>query len=323
MAEDWLETPYSLQNKRVYVAGHRGLVGSAMIRRLQQENCEILTNDLDLRRQAEVEIWFQRYRPDVVVLAAAKVGGIGANIETPANFIYDNLAIETNVIHAAKEARVEKLLFLGSSCIYPKEATLPITEDALLSGALEPSNQAYAVAKIAGIQMCQSYRTQYGCDFIAAMPCNLYGPGDRFQEASSHVIPALIMKAMVATDEFVVWGTGKPLREFLYVDDAVDALVFLLKNYSSARIVNVGSGQEVSIAGLARAVAQVCGFRGEIIFDASKPDGVIRKVMDSSRIFAAGWSPKILLEEGLRRTHHWYVSSQEVLSGQHYISRQK
>jgi GDP-L-fucose synthase len=294
----------SLRNKRIFVAGHGGLVGGAVARRLRREGCTILTVPrvhLDLRRQAAVEEWFAREKPNMVVLAAARVGGIGANAKSPADFIYDNMMIEANVIDAAYRAGVEKLLFLGSSCIYPRMAAQPMTEEALLSGALEPTNEAYAVAKIAGIKLCQSYRRQHGCDFIAAMPCNLYGPGDRYDAEGSHVIPAMMMKMHNAREKVTLWGTGAPLREFMYVDDLADALVFLLQNYSGEEIVNVGSGQEVSIRQLAALVADVTGYEGTIVFDASRPDGTPRKVMDGRRLRALGWNPEFTgLRDGLR-----------------------
>jgi GDP-L-fucose synthase len=317
MAHDWLDRPLSLKDKKIWVAGHNGMVGSALMRRLETENCHILKTsraDLDLRRQADVEQWMNQNRPDIIVLAAAKVGGIAANASAPADFLYDNLMIEANVIHAAYRAGVEKLLFLGSSCIYPKFAEQPITEEALLTGPLEPTNEAYAVAKIAGIQLCQSYRAQYGCDFISAMPCNLYGPGDNFDLQSSHVIPALIRKALAAKESggiFTVWGTGAPRREFMYVDDLADALVFLLKHYSSHAIINVGAGRDISIAELAREIADVCAYNGPINFDSTKPDGTPAKLMDSTRIYNAGWRPHISLQDGLAKTRDYYVRHRE------------
>ncbi len=317
MADDWLKNPFALAGKKIFVAGHNGLVGSALCRRLEGEGCAVLTASrkmLDLRRQSDVEAWFAKNKPDVVIVAAAHVGGIGANAKYPAEFLYNNLMIEANVIHAAHEAGVKKLLFLGSSCIYPKYAEKPIREEALLAGALEPTNEAYAVAKIAGVKMCESYRRQYGCDFISAMPCNLYGPGDRFDVENSHVIPALMMKAhaaKMAGEDLQVWGSGAPLRECLYADDAVDGLVFLLKNYSGAEVVNMGSGQEVSIAGLARMICDVVGFKGRVVFDSSRPDGTMRKLMDSSRIFKAGWRPATDLRGGLEQTYAAYVEGIE------------
>lgn len=285
-----------LRNKRVYVAGHRGLAGGALVRRLAAEDCTILTADraaLDLRRADDVDRWFAQNSPDVVFMAAARVGGIGANAAAPADFLYDNLMIEANVIDAARRYGVEKLLFLGSSCIYPRDAAQPVAEEALLTGAPEPTNEAYAIAKIAGIKLCQSYRRQHGCNFVSAMPCNLYGPGDRYDEMLSHVIPALIMKMHAAAesgaDHVTLWGTGAPLREFMYADDMADALVYLMKNYSGEMPVNVGSGAEIGIAALAQAVAAATGFTGEIRFDPSKPDGAPRKLLDCTRLGALGW----------------------------------
>lgn len=313
MGEGWLETPFLLKGKRVFVAGHAGMVGSALVRRLMHEGCEIMTMPrvrLDLRNQQAVQDWMKAEKPDVVIIAAAKVGGIAANQKAPADFLYDNLMIEANLIHAAHEADVEKLLFLGSSCIYPKEAQNPITEDALLTGALEPTNEPYAVAKIAGVKLCQSYRAQYGRDFIAAMPCNLYGPGDNFDPYSAHVIPALIVKlhrAREASAKAVeIWGTGEPRREFLYVDDLTRALIFMLKNYSSAAPLNIGAGQDMSIRDLVKNLCGVIGFTGDIEFNAEYPDGTLQKLMDSSRIYAAGWAPEVLFETGLRQTYEWF-----------------
>lgn len=314
MAQGWLEKPFDLSGKRVFVAGHRGMVGSALVRRLESEDCEVLgvpRKDIDLRDQAAVKNWFVQNKPDIIVLAAAKVGGILANDTYPADFLYDNLMIEANVIHAAHESGVQKLLFLGSSCIYPKETAQPIKEDALLSGPLEPTNEAYAVAKLAGVKLCQSYRRQYGSDFISAMPCNLYGPGDRFDEMNSHVIPALMMKAHAAkiagAEHMEVWGTGAPRREFLYVEDLADALVFLLKHYSDAAPVNIGCGTEVTIKDLAEMVAGVVGFKGELVFDTEKPDGAMGKILDNTKIYSAGWSPQTDLISGLAQTYAWYA----------------
>ena len=305
-------SPYSLSGKRVWVAGHGGMVGSALVRRLQSEDCELLTVDrdqADLRRQSEVEAWLDDAKPQAVFAAAATVGGILANSTRPAEFIYDNLAIETNVIQAAWKTGVEKLLLLGSSCIYPKLAPQPMTEDALLSGPLEPTNQWYAIAKIAGIMMCQAYRAQYGCDFIAAQPTNLYGPNDNFDLASSHVLPALIAKAHAAKSGYVpsleVWGSGTPKREFLYVDNAADALVFLMKNYSGADQINIGTGRDLSIRELAETVIDVVGFNGELAFDASKPDGTPRKLLDVGRLTALGWTAKTKLRDGVELTYRW------------------
>ncbi len=310
MVQDWLNFsspgPFVLAGKRVWVAGHRGMVGGALVRRLALENCELLTADFDLRVQAAVEKWMRANKPQVVVIAAAKVGGILANSMYPADFLTDNLLIETNIIRAAQALKVQKLLFLGSSCIYPKDAAQPMREGALLSAPLEPTNEAYAVAKIAGLKMCEAYRKQYGCDFISVMPCNLYGRGDKFDEQNSHVIPALMMKAHAAKlsrGALEAWGSGVPRREFLYIDDLADALVFALKNYSSATPLNIGSGEDISIAELAEEIAKAVGFKGEIVFDGAKPDGTMRKLLDSDRIFNAGWCPQIDLREGLRRTY--------------------
>ncbi len=307
---------YALAGKRVAVVGHRGMVGSALVRRLALEDCEVrgLGREMaDLRRQAEVEAWFASERPDLVFLAAAKVGGIGANSAYPADFIYDNLMIEANVFEAARRASVEKLVFLGSSCIYPKFAPQPIKEDALLSGPLEPTNEWYAVAKIAGIKLCQAYRRQHGCDFISAQPTNLYGPGDNFDLNASHVVPALMRKAHEAadrgTDTFVVWGSGTPKRELLHVDDLADALVFLAQFYSDDMPINVGSGQEVTIAELAQLIAAVVGFEGKVNFDASRPDGTPRKLLETSRLTGLGWSARTSLQDGLSSTYRWYRSS--------------
>lgn len=310
MDEGWLDTPLPLAGKRVWVAGHEGMVGAALCRRLKEENCGILTVPramLDLRNQDAARRWMAENRPDIVVLAAAKVGGIYANSVYCADFLYDNLMIAANVLHAAHESGVKKLLFLGSSCIYPKLAPQPIREEALLDGALEPTNEPYALAKIAGLKLAQSYRRQHGCDFISAMPCNLYGPGDRYDAEGSHVIPALIMKAhaakMQGAEALTVWGSGKPLREFLYVDDLADGLVFLLKSYSGESHINIGSGEEIAIAALVQKIADVAGFEGEIVFDVGKPDGTPRKLMDCSRMRRRGWRPVMALDKGLRQSY--------------------
>jgi len=310
------KTPYDLAGKRVWVAGHQGMVGSSILRRLESENCEILTasrDDADLRRQADVEAWMEKHSPQAVFIAAATVGGILANSTRPAEFIYDNLAIETNIIHSAWKTGVEKLLFLGSACIYPKSLPQPMAEEALLTGSLEPTNQWYAVAKIAGIKMCEAYRQQYGCDFISAQPTNLYGPGDNFDLQSSHVIPALIAKVHQAkldgASEYVVWGSGKPKREFLYIDDLADALVTMMKDYSESIHLNVGSGEEISIADLARTVADAVGFEGEIVFDSSKPDGVMQRMVDIERIRKIGWEPNTGLKDGLKLAYDWYLEN--------------
>ena len=306
----------SFAGKRVWVAGHRGMVGSAVARRIAREaGVTLLTVDrreLDLRDQGRVRQWMGAARPDIVVLAAAKVGGIVANDRYPADFLSDNLAIQSNVIDTAAELGVSKLLFLGSSCIYPRMAPQPISEDALLTGPLEPTNQWYAIAKIAGLKLCQAYRRQGGHDFISAMPTNLYGPGDNYDPEGSHVLPALIRKAHEAkisgARNIEIWGSGTPLREFLHVDDLADGLVFLLKTYSGDEHVNIGSGSEISIADVARTVMRVVGFEGDLTFDAKKPDGTPRKLMDSSRIAAMGWSARISLEDGLADAYKDFVS---------------
>jgi GDP-L-fucose synthase len=308
---------YDLKGKKVYVAGHRGMVGSAIVRRLASEGCEILTAsraDADLTRQVEVEAWMDKNRPDAVFLAAAKVGGILANDTYPADFLYENMILEANIIHAAHKVGVEKLLFLGSSCIYPKFADQPITEDALLTGSLEPTNEWYAIAKIAGIKLCQAYRKQHGHDYISAMPTNLYGPGDNFDLNSSHVMPALIRKAHDAKTEgkpeVVVWGTGTPRREFLHVDDCADACVHLMKTYSADSHVNVGYGDDVTILELTQMVCRVVGFEGAIINDLSKPDGTPRKLMSADKLRGLGWTPSIGLEDGIRSAYEAFLSGQ-------------
>ena len=309
-------TEFSLEGKRVWVAGHRGMAGSAIVRRLQRESCEILTvgrESVDLCRQAEAEAWMAEARPDVVFLAAAMVGGIHANNSRPAEFIYSNLAIEANIIHTAWKVGVQKLVFLGSSCIYPRLAPQPIPEEALLTGPLEPTNEWYAIAKIAGIKMCQAYRRQYGCDFISAMPTNLFGYGDNFDIEQGHVAAALMVKIHRAKVEGAgsveLLGTGEPLREFLFVEDLADGLVFLAKNYSGEPHVNLGSGQEISIRGLAELLADVIGYQGRFHFDTSKPNGVPRKIMDPSRIAAMGWTAPTALREGFALAYRWYVEN--------------
>jgi GDP-L-fucose synthase len=301
------EVVYGLRGKRVWVAGHRGMVGAALVRRIEREECTILTvgrESLDLRRQAEVEAWMDAERPQAVFLAAATVGGILANEQFPADFLHDNLMIAANVVEAARRAGVEKLLFLGSSCIYPKHAPQPMTEDLLLTGALEPTNQWYAIAKIAGIKLAQSYRLQHGCDFISALPTNLYGPGDTYDCARSHVIPALLRKAYEARAagraDLEIWGTGSPRREFMHVDDCAEALVHLMKRHSGLSPVNVGIGEDLTIAELARLVMRVVGLTGALRTDPSKPDGTPRKLLDTSVLHSLGWRPRIPLEEGLR-----------------------
>ncbi|MBO22531.1 MAG: GDP-fucose synthetase [Rhodospirillaceae bacterium] len=308
--------PYSLAGKTVWVAGETGMVGSATVRRLDSEDCEILSatrKDFDLRDQAAVNTWMAKNKPEVVVVAAATVGGILANSIRPAEFLYDNLLIESNIIQAAHEAGTEKLLFLGSACIYPREAEQPMAEDALLTGPLEPTNEWYAVAKIAGIKLCEAYRKQYGADFISAQPNNLYGPGDNFDLHSSHVIPALMVKAHQAkksgADSMEIWGTGSPMREFLHVDDLADALIHLLKTYSGLSHVNIGTGEEISIKDLAHTIARSVGFEGELEFDTSKPDGSPRKLLDASMMLELGWTSSITLEDGLKSSYQWYLEN--------------
>lgn len=306
---------YDLSSKRVYVAGHRGMVGGAIVRLLEERGVEVLTapREVDLREQAAVREWFAANRPDTVVVAAAKVGGILANDSFPAEFLYDNLMIEANLIEAAHRADAEKLLFLGSSCIYPKLAPQPIPEDALLTGPLEATNEWYAIAKIAGIKLCQAYRRQYGRDYISAMPTNLYGPGDNFDLTSSHVLPALIRKAheakLAGADSITIWGTGTPRREFLHVDDLAAGCVFLLEHYSGEDHVNLGSGSDLTIGELAETVCRVVGFEGTIERDLTKPDGTPRKLMDGSRIAAMGWTPTIALEDGIADAYRWFLAN--------------
>lgn len=307
---------FALAGKRVWVAGHRGMVGAALVRRLEQEACDILTVDrakLDLRDHAKVKAWLAEYRPDAIFIAAATVGGILANSTRPAEFLYDNLAIAANIIESAAELGVAKLMFLGAACLYPRLAPQPMAEDALLTGLPEPTNEWYTVAKIAGVKLCQAFRKQHGCDFVAAVPANLYGPGDRFDAESGHVVPGLIMRAHEArtskAPELSVWGTGRALREFMHVDDCADALVFLMKTYSDPRIINVGTGVEVSIGELAHKVCAVVGYSGRLTFDASKPDGMPRKLLDSSRLLATGWRSRRNLDDGLREAYQWFLDN--------------
>lgn len=305
-------------NSLIFVAGHRGLVGSAIVRRLRQEGFDNLLlrtrAELDLTDQSSVDAFFRDEKPEYVFLAAAKVGGIHANSTYPAEFLRDNLALQTNVIHSAWQHGVKKLCFLGSSCIYPKLAPQPLKEEYLLTGPLEPTNEWYAVAKIAGIKMCQAYRRQYGFDAISIMPTNLYGPGDNFDLANSHVLPAMIRKiheAKLRTDnEVVIWGTGTPLREFLHVDDMADATVFLMKNYSGEDFLNVGVGEDLTILELAKMVADIVGFNGKIVTDTSKPDGTPRKLMDVGRLHALGWQARIPLRRGIEAVYAWYLKNQ-------------
>jgi GDP-L-fucose synthase len=303
------------ESSKIYVAGHSGLVGSAIARCLRSAGFNNLITlghrEFDLRRQKDVEAFFQERKPEYVFLAAAKVGGIHANNTYPADFIYDNLTIQTNVIHAAYLSGVKKLLFLGSSCIYPKNCPQPMKEEYLLSGHLEPTNEPYAVAKIAGIKMCQSYNRQYGTNYISAMPTNLYGPGDDYDLQNAHVLPALIRKfheAKKGNKPFVeIWGTGKPKREFLYVDDLADACLFLMQNYDNGEIINVGIGEDLSIRELAELIEKISGFKGELKFDPTKPDGTPRKLLDVTKITKMGWKAKVTLADGIAKTWHGYA----------------
>ena len=305
---------YSLAGKRVWVAGHRGMVGAAITRALAQEGCDVLTvtrEALDLTDQPAVRDWMAQAQPQAVFLAAARVGGILANDTHPVDFLRDNLLIETAILDGAHRCGTEKLLFLGSSCIYPKLAPQPIAEEALLTGALEPTNEWYAIAKIAGIKLAQAYRKQYGCDFISAMPTNLYGPGDNFDLNSSHVMPALIRKVHTAkqtSDAVVVWGSGTPLREFLFVDDCAAACIHLMKRYSGDGHINVGSGEELSIMALTRLVMEVIGYNGPVVTDPTKPDGTPRKLMDNAKLKALGWSPATALRDGIARSYQAFLA---------------
>ncbi len=315
---------FDLTGKRIYVAGHRGMVGSAIVRRLGACDCDLITagrEDVDLERLDQTEQLLTATKPDVVVIAAAKVGGIHANHTYPAEFIASNLLIALNTIHGSHKAGVKKLLFLGSSCVYPKFARQPIPEEELLTGALEPTNEWYAVAKIAGIKLCQAFRRQYGSDFISLMPTNLYGPGDNYHADLGHVLPALIRRVHAAKQQgspsVTVWGTGRPRREFLFVDDVADACVFVLEHYTGESHLNVGSGEEVTIADAAKLIAEVIDYKGTFIFDTSRPDGTPRKLLDSSRLTAMGWRPRTCLLEGLKLTYSDFVTSfpKRALSG--------
>jgi GDP-L-fucose synthase len=306
---------FELAGKRIYVAGHRGMVGSAIVRRLAGVPCEVITAgraEVDLERQEQAERFLAATKPDVVIVAAARVGGIHANNAYPAEFISENLAIARNTVHGSYQAGVKKLLFLGSSCIYPKLAQQPMREEELLTGSLEPTNQWYSIAKIAGIKLCQGYRRQYGADFISVMPTNLYGPGDNYHPENSHVVPALIRRFHESKQNGVpivkVWGTGKPLREFLFVDDLADACVFVLEHYSEEQHVNVGSGEEATIAEFAKLVGDVVGYRGELTFDPSRPDGVARKLLDSSKLAGMGWRARTSLRAGLEQAYAAFLA---------------
>jgi GDP-L-fucose synthase len=314
-----VQTAIDLVGRRVWVAGHRGLVGSALCRRLAQEDCELIVADraaLDLTDQAATAAWMKRTRPEIVFIAAARVGGIAANAARPADFLYENLTIAANIIHASYRIGVEKLLHLGSSCIYPKETSQPIREEQLLTGALEPTNEAYAVAKIAGVKLAESYAHQYGCRFISAMPCNLYGPGDNFDLETSHVLPALIRKFHQAKSEgqpaVTIWGSGRPRREFLHVDDLAEACMLVMKRYAGPEPINIGAGVDVTIAELATLVAEAVGYRGAMVFDPIRPDGTLRKLLDVTRIQALGWKPRIDLRDGIAETYHCWMSDSDV-----------
>ena len=309
-------TEFALTGRRVWVAGHRGMAGSAIARRLASERCEILTatrSELDLLSQADVHAWMADMKIDAVFLAAATVGGIMANATRPADFLYENLVIETNVIHAAFQTGIKKLLFLGSSCIYPRMAEQPMREEALLTGALEPTNEWYAIAKIAGIKLCQAYCRQFGCDFVSVMPTNLYGPGDRYDLEGGHVVAALIMKihaAKVANSPTVeLWGSGQPRREFLFSEDLADACIFVMKDYSGEMFLNVGTGEDITILELAHVIAKIAGWQGTFTFNTTKPDGTPRKVMDVSRLRSLGWSAKTDFESGIKQAYEWYLAN--------------
>ena len=307
---------FSLSGKRIFVAGHTGMVGSAIVRLLNNIDCEILTvssQELDLKQSSKVDKWFDEHRPDAVFLAAAKVGGILANSSYPADFLIDNLSIQNSVITNAFKYKVKKLMFLGSSCIYPRNAKQPIKESSLLTGILEPTNEAYAIAKIAGIKLCQFYRKQYGVDYVSVMPTNLYGPGDNFHPKNSHVVAALISKFYEAVklnkEEVIIWGTGKPLREFMHVDDLAEGLIFLMENYSEYEHVNIGTGKEISITEFAKIIKNISGWKGKIKFDDSYPDGMPRKVMDINKISKLGWYSKIELKVGLKQAYKWFIDN--------------
>ena len=313
---------YELANKRIFVAGHRGLVGSAVARRLAGENCRILTADrgqLDLTDQATTVAWFETNRPDAVIVAAAKVGGIHANAAYPADFIAVNSQIAVNTIEAARLCGVTKLLYLGSACVYPRDSQQPISETALLSGPLEPTNEWYAIAKILGTKMCEAYRRQYGLDFISVQPANLYGPGDNFDPLNGHVVPGLIRKLhdakLISAQEVTLWGTGTPRREFMYVDDLADAIVFALRHYSSDETLNIGSGTDLSIGELATAIAAVVGYNGKITFDHVHPDGMPRRSVDAAKLLKLGWRAKVSFDAGLEMTYQWFLANVAAKNG--------
>ena len=313
---------YELENKRVWIAGHNGLLGSSIRRRLLTENCDIITVDrknLDLRKQSDVEYWISKKRPNTVIISAATVGGIYANSTRPAEFLYDNLMIEANIIEAARKYGIEKLLFLGSSCAYPKAALQPMEEEILLSGRLEKTNEYFSIAKIAGIKLCEAYRKQYGCNFISAIPANLYGPQDNFDLYDSHVIPALIQKMhharMQDKKSIQIWGTGMAIREFLFVDDCADAVIFLLKKYNKGAHINIGSGEEITIKNLAHKISRVVDFNGHITFDTTKPDGAPKKVLNGSRLRELGWIKNVTLDDGISLTYEWFENNLNLHSG--------
>jgi GDP-L-fucose synthase len=311
-----LNMPFDLRGKKIWVAGETGMVGREVLRQLDRENIQIISAShkvLDLTNQAQTYGWISVNKPDVIIMTAGKVGGIGANNKAPAEFLFDNLSMAQNVIHGAFKGGVERLLYLGSSCIYPKFVDQPIQEEALLTGALEPTNEAYALAKIAGLKLCEYYRSQYGCDYISAMPTNLYGTHDHFDAKNSHVIPSLILRIHQAKienkEKVVLWGTGNPLREFLYVDDLAQALIYILKNYSEASPINIGSGQEISIHDLAHQISKIVGYEGSVVFDPSYPDGTPRKILNSRKINDLGWSAKTPLNKGLQSVYEWFLSN--------------
>jgi GDP-L-fucose synthase len=312
-------TKYSLTGKRVWVCGHNGMVGAAITRRLKKENpSEIITvnrQELDLTNQSQVNLWVKNNKPDCAFIAAAKVGGIVANSTYPAQFLYENLMIAANTLHAAHLYNIEKVIFLGSSCIYPKLAAQPIIEDSLLTGPLEPSNQWYAIAKIAGLKLCESYRLQYGSDFISAMPTNLYGPGDNYHLQNSHVIPALLRKAHMAkesnAESFEIWGTGSARREFMHVDDCADALIYIMQNISQEQHINIGQGVDITIDDLSKLIIKTVGYRGFVTKNISRPDGTPRKIMDNTKLSSLGWKPQINLKKGLKDSYIWFCENQE------------
>ncbi len=307
---------FDLNQKKIFVAGHNGMVGKAVCKKLSNENCEILTvnkSKCDLRNQIEIDKWMKKNKPHGVIICAAKVGGILANDSFPVDFLEDNILIQTNIIKSSYENEVEKLLFLGSSCIYPKDIPQPISESSLLTASLEQTNEWYAIAKITGLKLCEAYRKQFGCDYVSVMPTNLYGPGDNYDLNTSHVIPALIKKMHIANlerkKEVVIWGSGKPLREFMYVDDCADGIIFLLKKYSDDTHINLGQGFEISILELAKKIKEIVGFPGSIVLDKSKPDGIKRKLLSSKKVNNLGWKPKVTLDDGLKRTYDDFISN--------------